>query len=134
MAADDILDLDAIEVSTEPSLVFTLDGRDWHCKNRAAMPSVVVERLMLQQAIKVEKLWHAILIPSDADDFIALLERDDSPLNLERMEKLSVRVAEAIFNRPTVRPASSGSGSRKTRATSKGNSSSAAKARQRSAS
>jgi hypothetical protein len=134
-AVNDILDLDAIEADTAPSVTFKLDGREWHCKNRDAMPSLFVDQ-MLTSTYRGNHghFWGTVLVADEVEDFVKLISREDSPLNLARMDSLAKVITEAVLNRPTQRPASSASGSRKTGRTSKANSSSAASRRAASAS
>lgn len=118
------LNLDEVEAPTEPSVVFTLDGREWVCKNRSAIPAFAVDALLTGGKIRLGDFWRAVLVAEDGDDFVALLERPDSPLDLTRSQRLAETLAEAILNRPTRPSAPSPRGRLTTAATSKAGSSS----------
>jgi hypothetical protein len=137
MSAAEPFDLDAIEIAdtpAEPSVVFRLDGRDWHCREREQLPVLVIEQLMGQGSLLVESFFRNLLIPAHVQDFVALLHRPDCPLTLPRAQSLMQHLSEQVLNRPTVRSGLSGRGPQKTGATSKGGLSSPATRRKRRAS
>ena len=137
------LDLDEFEAPQEPSVVFTLDGRDWECKPKEAIPVVFVEALLGSVPMRVDRLVGGLLAETVERDgkpvdqvaeFMTLLARPDSPMTLQRWRLLAERLVEEILNRPTVRSRNSTPGPRRTAATSKANSSSPGTRRKRHAS
>lgn len=127
------IDLDAIQPSDEPSVTFELDGRQWACKNRAAIPTFIVDALLGAIPIRTDALWRGLLTETverdgktvnQADEFLEMANRPNSPLGLERSTKLAETLAEVILQRPTRRSSPSGLGPRKTTGTSKAGSSS----------
>lgn len=137
------LDLDDLEVPDEPSVVFTLDGRDWECKPKEAIPVVFVEALLGSVPMRMDRLFAGILaetVERDGEtvdqhaEFAKLLGRPDSPMTLPRWRLLAERLVEEVLNRPTVRSRSSVPGPRRTGGTSKGGSSSRGTRRKRQAS
>jgi hypothetical protein len=126
------LDLDAIEPASEPSATFDLDGRTWECKNRGAIPAFIVDGLLGAIPMRMDVLWRGLLVEGQADDFIEMLVRPDSPFDLERATKLAETLAEVILQRPTQRSRPSEPGPRRTTGTSKaGSSSQAARSKKR---
>ena len=120
-------DLDAVEIPAspaEPSVTFRLDGRDWHCREREELPVLVIEQLMGQGTMQVERFFTNLLVPDQVPDFLVLLRRADCPLTLPRTQALMQHVAEQVLNRPTLRSGPSGVGPQKTGRTSKAGSSS----------
>lgn len=137
------LDLDELEATQEPSVIFTLDGRDWECKPKEAIPVMFVEALLGSVPMRMDRLLCGLLAETVERDgkqvdqvaeFAAILNRPDSPLTLPRWRLLAERLVEEILNRPTVRSKNSTLGPRRTGGTSKGVSSSQGTRRKRHAS
>lgn len=126
------IDLDAIEVPDEPSVTFRLDGRTWACKDSEAIPATVVDMLGTGQ-VQIGPFMAAVLVPEDAEDFLALLNRPDCPLTIGRLQALIEPLSEKLLDRPTGRPALSRRGSRPTAVTSAAGRSSREQHRARSA-
>ena len=76
--------------------------------------------------MRMDVLWRGLLVEGQADAFIEMLSRSDSPLNLERSTRLAQTLSEVILNRPTQRSRPSEPGPRQTDGTSKAASSSRA--------
>lgn len=132
MAAFD-LDLDAIEVPTEISITFRLDGRVWSCKHPDAIPSTVADMLATGR-VQIGPFFTAVLVDEDAADFLDLITRPGTPLTVGRLQVLMETLVEEMADRPTRRSASSQHGPRSTARTSEAGSSSAGTRRVRSAS
>lgn len=131
------IDLDAVEIPdspAEPTVTFRLDGRDWACREREELPVLVVEQLMGQGSLVVERFFANLLVADEVPDFVVLLHRRDCPLTLPRTLRLMEVLAEQVLNRPTPRSAPSRRGPRNTAGTSKGGSSSPGTHRKRRAS
>lgn len=120
------VDLDELEIPEEPSVTFTLDGREWACKPRGAIPAFVVDGILGAAPMRLDTIYRALLVEDQVDEFMALLARPDSPFGLTRMQKLAEKVTEAVLNRPTQRPVASQRGPLTTGATSRAGSSSRA--------
>lgn len=128
------INLDEIEAaSAEPSVTFTLDGRDWACKPRGEIPAFVVDGILGGAPMRLDVIYRSILIDkverdgksvNQVEEFMQLLTRPDSPFGIERMQKLAEKLVEAVLNRPTARSTPSRRGPRTTGATSKAGSSS----------
>lgn len=115
-----------VEAAGEPSVTFTLDGREWACKPRGAIPALVVDGILGAAPMRLDAIYRALIVDDQVDDFMALLARPDSPFTLGRLQKLAETVTEAVLNRPTQRPATSQAGPRSTGVTSRAGSSSKA--------
>lgn len=126
------IDLDAIEVPTETSATFRLDGRVWSCKHQDAIPATIADALF-SGTVQVGPFFAAVLLDDDVDDFLELIGRPDTPLTLGRLQGLMEKLTETLVGYPTGRPSTSTTGSRPTVRSSGVNSSSRATARRRSA-
>jgi hypothetical protein len=134
MSAVEHFDADDVELDTTVTCTFTLNGRDWSCRNRDEVDARIVGAMLGNGAVRIDEFFSAILIPDDIPDFVALLNGPDFPLPSKKVRALMEFLSEQVLNRPTVRPRSSGDGPPPTKRTSAAASSSAATPRRRSAS
>jgi hypothetical protein len=134
MAAVEHFDADEVELDTTVSCTFTLNGRDWSCRNRDEVDARIAGALLGNGAVNVAELFSGLLVDDDVDDFVALLNGGDFPLPIKRTQALMEFLSEQVMNRPTVRPKSSGTGPQPTKRTSGAVSSSQGTRRARSAS
>lgn len=129
----DFYDADAVEIDDTISCKFKLNGYEWSCRNRDQVDLRIIGTVLDNGLVNVEDFFSKILIPEDREDFVALLRSDDFPLEMKKTQGLMEFLTEKILNRPTVRPAPSGRGSRPTSHTSEEVSSSRVTPRRRSA-
>lgn len=127
------LDFDHDEVSEEPSVVFTLNGRDWSCVSRDVIAAEDAERLLLGR-VQVGDFFNTVLVEEDREPFAKMLDENPKAVSLTRFQRLANVLVETIFERPTERSSSSTAGPQSTEATSKAVSSSRGGGRTRRAS
>lgn len=135
----EVLDLDAIEASGEPSFTFTLGGRDWHCKDSDDVSWPLVEEFFLAQSsgdtggvvLHFDDLFAAVLFEDEVEDFFALKSDKDGPMTYRRFSVLAPKIVEKVFGVPTAPPGTSRAGRRANGRTSGGGSSSPARASRR---
>lgn len=133
MAPPEYFDYDAVEVDDTVSCIFKMDGRDWSCRNRDLIDARIADAMLGNGGVTIGAFFSEILIPEDVEDFLALVNSDDFPMPVKKVQALMEFLSEKIMNRPTVRPVSSGRGSPNTRAISEEVSSSRVTPRRRSA-
>lgn len=129
------LDLDAIEESTEPSMTFTLGGREWHCKASDDVSWPLVEDFFMAQSsgdisgvvLHFDDLFAAVLFEDEVDDFFKMKEDKQGPMTYKRFSELAKTIVEAVFGVPTEPPGTSRAGRRQTASSSGAKSSSPAK-------
>lgn len=117
------LDLDTIEESSEPSVVFRLNGRDWRCLNRDAIDAQTAEKVLMGR-VQVGEFFDSVLVDDDRADFAELLADDPRSVSLTRYTRLTNELVEVIFNRPTEPSGSSETGRQSIEGSSRGGSSS----------
>lgn len=129
------LDLDAIEESKEPSMVFTLGGREWHCKESDDVSWPLVEGFFMAQAsgdiggvvLHFDDLFGAVLFEDEVDAFFKLKTDTKGPMTYRRFSELAKTIVETVFGVPTEPPGTSRAGRRQNAASSGAGSSSPAK-------
>jgi len=128
------LDLDALGGDEEPSCSFTFHGRVWKVRSQDDLAWATVVELLGQKddqdaaemSVKIGPFMQAVLVPEDADDFMALINDASKGLKVKQVAPLVEHVAKQLFARPTQRPSSSSAGPRKTGRSSRASSSSQA--------
>jgi hypothetical protein len=116
-----------------PSCSFTLGGREWHCRSANEIPWSFTRDLMLSDAddqsprtavTRIDKLFRGILIPSEVEDFMTMVDAPDSAMTVEKLNPVVEFITKEVLRRPTPRSSASQPGSPRTRTTSKRGSSS----------
>lgn len=127
------LDLDAIEDSTVPSLVFKFAGKVWHVKDPEDMPWPVVESFYKQRQkgdigilMEMDDVFRVGLFRNESEEFLELKSKMDGEMSYKKFKALSLRIIQATFGGPTQRSSSSPTGSPTTAPTSEASSSSKA--------
>lgn len=101
------LNLDDQEISATPSCTFTLDDREWKCRNGQDVSWELVSGLYAADQqnndymAKVSEFFRAVLFPDQWADFDALMKRPDTPFTLRRAEALVPFLMENVMGVPT---------------------------------
>lgn len=125
---EDYDDLDALETSDEPSYVFKLGGREWHCRQPRDVHWDTVETFLkaqaaggaVQIATRVDGFLSAVVFPEEVEDLLELKRDPAGPLTVDRATVLIRRITERVLNRPTTPPSASSAGRPKRAGTSGG--------------
>jgi hypothetical protein len=132
MPENEPLDLDAYEPESSPGPTFRFDKREWHCRPADEVGQWVWDELAAAAAqqtttlVRLGDFFRQALVPAESDDFMAMLNRPDSPMTRAHANKLIEYVLTEMADRPTQPPSSSGDGRQRTRVTSPGAASSRA--------
>lgn len=123
------------ELQSEPSCSFKLGPREWHVKNSTNVPWSLIEKSMQAQTeMQVGPYFEALIVPSEVDEFLEMINGPRSPLTAGNVVPLMTWITEQVMKRPTQRPGRSSIGSQNGTPKSRAGSSSRVTRKQASAS